>query len=389
MALAELSRTPGQALRIGIDARLVTYRRGMGNYAYNLLQEFARRDDAHSFVLYVDHRDALEILPSHPRFETVLLRPRLYPIWEQMRLAARVRQDGLDILHCPSNTGPLGNLGATRLVVTIHDVMYLMSRAKLPVSPSAYQHLGRLYRSVIVPRVALRASRIITDSERSAADIHEHLNLGSTPVDVVYLAANAACRLISDESEVGRICRTLGVQRPFVLAPGAVDPRKNTERVLAAFAYARDAIGIGTELVLFGLTPAGRRRFEAMANTLRIADSVRMLGFVSEDQLTGLYNGCRAFLYPSLYEGFGMPVLEAMTCGAALATANAGSLPEIAGNIAEYADPLDVESIASALIRAIEKDTPARRAAAVARAERFTWAEAAALTVASYEDAAR
>ena len=375
-------------LRIGIDARLVTYRRGIGTYVHHLLHEFAQRADAHEFVLYVDDARALAELPSGDRFRAVLLRPGFYPFWEQVLLRSRVAVDSLDVLHCPANTGPVMGLGATRLVLTIHDVMFLMPLEVLPASPSAYQRLGRLYRRTVAPRCAARADRIITVSERSATDIGQYLDLGAVPVDVIPEAASADCRVIADPAEVSRHCVRLGVRRPFVLAPGAVDPRKNTARVIAAFAATRARLGEDAQLVVFGLTPAGIKHFAGIAAGLGITDRVCLLTFVSDEELVGLYNGCLAFLYPSLYEGFGLPVLEAMACGASVATSHAGSLPEIAGDAAEYADPLDVQSIGDALLRASAARGEERRAAGLARARDFSWRSTAELTIRCYEAAA-
>jgi glycosyltransferase involved in cell wall biosynthesis len=383
---SEVSRPPVRALRIGVDARLVTYRRGIGTYVHHLIQEFAVRDDPHEFILYVDQSRAVMELPSHPRFKVVVLKPRFYPVWEQALLASRARYDDVDVLHCPANTGPLISLGRTRLILTIHDVMYLMPHAMLPASPSVYQRLGRVYRGAIVPRAARRASRIITVSNQSAQDIRHYLKLSSTPVDVIPEAPNSRCRVLVDSSDVMRRCAGLGILRPFVLAPGALDPRKNTQRVLSAFERAHATLGENMQLVLFGLTPSGIKWFRSMADSLGMGERVCLLGFVTEEDLVALYNGCRVFLYPSLYEGFGLPLLEAMACGAAVATSHAGSLPEIGGDAAEYADPLDINSISAALLRANDARNEVRRGKGLSRAQSFTWRVAAARTIGSYEE---
>ena len=139
-------------LRVGIDARLITYRRGIGNFVQHLLDALARLDSPHEFVLYVDSKAAVPLAPRHPRFATRVLGPRIYPVWEQFSLPAQLRRDRIDVLHCPANAGPLRLPSSTRLVLTIHDVMYMLPRSTLPASPSLYQRIGRGYLRWAVPR---------------------------------------------------------------------------------------------------------------------------------------------------------------------------------------------------------------------------------------------
>lgn len=382
------------ALRIGIDARLAGYRRGMGNYVHNLVWQFARLPTEHRFVLYVDDADASETLPHGDRFVVRRLRPKLYPVWEQLALPVQIARDRLDVFHSPANTAPLWLHAGTRLVVTIHDVMYLLPPDQVPLPRTLYQRLGRHYRRCIVPRIAHTAARIISDSICSKADTQHYVRASSDRVDVVYLAPSPKFRRLSEDERVGMTATMQGrvnFDRPTIMHLGASDPRKNTARVIQAFAAMKRREANGHQLVIAGLASAAQESFRRLAADLGILDDVILLEFVAEEELVLLYNMAQFVVYPSLYEGFGLPVLEAMACGAPVITSNVSSIPEVAGDAAIQIDPAD----ADALVHAMERlaDDEALRRNLIARAElrvsNFSWQRAAQETLAIYEEVAQ
>lgn len=374
-------------LRVAVDARLLTYRRGIGNFVYNLLVGLAELPCGHSFVLYVDDPEAVEFAPADPRFTVKVLGPKAYPVWEQISLALAVGRDQVDVLHCPANTAPLVLTRRVRLVLTIHDVMYLLPKSVLPESPSLYQRLGRLYLRLVVPRVARRAATIVTDSHYSRQDIVKYLSLDENDVRVIWGAPNRACRIITDPVALAAVRAKYRLAQPFILALAAVDPRKNTPRIIEAYARFQQQVEGCYQLALVGLSPSGQAQFRRLAQTLGVVGGVVFAGFVPEEDLVALYNAAEMLAYPSLYEGFGLPVLEAMVCGTPVITSPSGSLPEVAGDAALMVNPLSVEEIANGLLRLA--GAPALRQNLIAKGhaqtQKFSWRQAAMQTLDVYQ----
>lgn len=376
-----------RSLKIGIDARLITYRRGMGNFTYNLLVELAKLSTPHNYILYVDDPNAIQAVPACPRYTVKVLQPKFYPVWEQTVLPRQVQKDQLDLLHCPANTAPLKFLPNTKLLLTIHDVMYLMPLKTLPLSPSWYQRLGRLYRRLVVPYVARRAALITTVSEQSRRDIVAYLGNLSAPLVVVPEAASSTFQRLP-EQRLLQIKATYALTQKVILALGGVDPRKNTRRVLEAFAQFQAQAPKSYQLLLVGLSPMVQAEYGELARKLGIENALVMTDFIPEADLVALYNVADMFLYPSLYEGFGLPVLEAMACGAPVISANRTAIPELAGDAALLIDPLDTAMLTNAM-RQLAEDEPFRQTLitrGLAQSKKFSWANAARATLALYEE---
>ena len=378
-------------MRIGIDARLLSYRRGMGNFVHELVGALAKLASNNEFILYVSRGTAASDIPGNGRFKVRRLGLPFFAFEEQISLGLTAMRDRLDILHCPANTGPLMLRRRTRLVLTIHDVMYLMPESELPRSQSAYQRAGRLYRSWVVPRLVRRASAVTTDSRRSADDVVTYLGIEHEGIRVVYAAPGATYTEPIAEGQIAGVSRRHGIGKRFVLALGAIDPRKNTRRIVTAFAALRANVGVDYQLVIAGLSGGARDRVRALADESGAGGQIVVLGFVPESDLAALYHAAQVFVYPSLYEGFGLPVLEAMACGTPVIASTAGSIPEIAGDAAILVDPNDTGAIAEALRRvvldgALRRDLIGRGRA---RAAEFSWERAAREMIAVYEEAAR
>lgn len=376
-------------LRIGIDARLVTYRRGMGNVVYHLLHAIAAIGTDHHYMLYVDDPAAASLLPHSRQFTMRVLRPSLYPLWEQVLLPLAAHGDRIDVLHCPANTGPLARSSSVGTVLTVHDVMYLLPSSDIPTSASRYQQLGRLYRRIIVPLAVHRATAVITDSEHSRQDIIRLIGTPPCPITVVSLAPGTLYQQGPNPATLAAVREAYGLDQPYVLALGAIDPRKNTARVIEAFAQVRRRLAHPMLLAVVGLPPAGQTRFSQLAGDLGVADYVRFAGFVPEEHLVALYSAAEVLAYPSLYEGFGLPVVEAMACGTPVITSPVGSIPEVAGDAALLVDPKDTAALVDVLLRLLE--SPEQRQDLIARGyERlklFSWERAARATLATYEQA--
>jgi glycosyltransferase involved in cell wall biosynthesis len=255
------------------------------------------------------------------------------------------------------------------------DVMYLLPETVLPKSPSIYQRLGREYLRRLVPRSVTHAAAIITISFASRNDIVKHLNVPKHRIHVVSLAANSACRTLSDVSVLDAVRAKYGLDRRFVLALGAVDPRKNTARIIEAYAKFRRRVSEHFQLLIVGIAPSAQTAFRAMVEKLGLGNDAAFFEFVPENDLVALYNAAEMLVYPSLYEGFGLPVLEAMACGTPVIASARGSIPEVAGEAALMVNPLDIDEIATAMTELIT-NTKLRHslvAEGKAQAAKFSW----------------
>jgi glycosyltransferase involved in cell wall biosynthesis len=269
--------------------------------------------------------------------------------WYPTALPRRAR--GLDVLHCPSFRGPLRS--STPLVVTVHDLAVLRH-------PEAFNRWTRTYSRVFVPRVVRAARRVIAVSEFTKREL---IDLLSVPGEHIRVIPNAAAELFAAEG-----ARADG---EFVLAVGTIEPRKNLRRVADA------ARGAGVELRVVGAPGWG---------DVRTGDAgVRFLGFVPDDELARLYRGALCVAYASLYEGFGIPVLEALACGAPVVTSAGTAMAEVADGAAVLVDPHDTEAIGAGIREAIAR----RDELAVLgpeRARHFTWRASAEATAAVYRE---
>ena len=297
---------------------------------------------------------------------------------EQQLLPGLARRAGVDVLHSMASTAPA--VGRFRRVVTIHDLHYR-------VVPDAHFGVRGLGMRVLVPLAARRSHRVIAVSRSTGADVRRFLKVPYERLDVIPLGLGVSPVGEPPQAEaVLRERHALG-SRPVVLSVSAKRPHKNLLRLLDAFA------AIPAErrpvLVLPGYPTPHEAELRERARALGVADDVRLLGWVSGSELEGLYALADVFVFPSLYEGFGLPVLEAMRRGVPVACSDRSSLPEVAGDAALMFDPEDPRAITAAIERVLGDPAEAARLRAAGRAQaaRFTWAETARATARSYERA--
>ncbi|MHB8381099.1 MAG: glycosyltransferase family 4 protein [Candidatus Binataceae bacterium] len=376
-------------MRIGIDAKFLAYRRGHGNYSFSLLSNVGRLNSSHEFLVYATgnvERGTLASL-ANGRLRVLPVGPGNYILREQMSLPFRAARDRVDLLHCPDHGCPFILPRKTKLVVTLHDVIFMMQGSELPHPTSLYQCVGRAYRRLAARHMARRADAILTDSQTSARDIRRYLGVPASRIVVAHLAAGEAFRRLNP-TEVNATISGLGISSPFIFALGAVDPRKNTARVISAFARFRArSSAFAHQLVIAGLSGRALTAFRRLAQITGVEEHVKFFGFISEPTLVALYNRAEALVYPSLYEGFGLPVLEAMACGTAAIGSTTGSIPEVAGEAAVLVNPYDVDAIAAAMTQvALDRalrDSLIERG--IQRAAEFSWERCARQTLAVYE----
>ncbi len=368
-------------MRVGVDVRFLRVRRGVGNYLSQLLRQFEKVEADFEFYLYGDSPEIAAYIPKSPRFQFRVLRPSFYPLWEQVALPVAAWRDRIDVLHCPGNTGPI--FCTARVVVGIMDVIYMLPTGTIPKSPSLFQRLQRLYYRAVVPVVAARAQQVITISNYSKADIIQYLHLSADRVRVCALAGS-----FGEESGVKNSVDSRAIpEAPFILVLGAVDPRKNTARAIEAFAKLSRMSGADYILVVAGLRDVDSTPYRDLTRALGIESKVNFVGFVSDETLRFLYSHCAMFLYLSLYEGFGLPVLDAMSCGAPVVASHSSSIPEVAGDAAILVAPEYTDAAVSAMIAIHTDKALALRLSnrGKERATHFSWRSFAEETVAVYK----
>jgi glycosyltransferase involved in cell wall biosynthesis len=376
-------------MKIGIDARFaVRQRRGIGNYTLKLIHSLSVIDGKNEYILYIDREDKSNVLPRRNNFTIKKICPGNYPVWEQIMLPLQAKRDGVEILHCTGNTAPLFLDRKIKLVMTIHDVMYLKDYSEVPRSASLYQRLGRLYRKIIVPRAVRRRPMLLTVSEFSKNDILKHLpELDKKRIKSIHEAAGENYRLIDKELASRNVRTKLNVEDPYILVLGALDPRKNTESVIRYYIELRSGNKIKEKLLIVGIPNWEQTKFYQMAQASDFNADIVFTKFISENDLVSLYNGARIFIYPSSYEGFGIPLLEAMACGVPVITSNVTSIPEVTGDAAILINPTSGDELKAAVVRLtsnadLRKDLISR---GLEQVTKFSWAKTAGETLLAYE----
>ncbi|MGI5816753.1 MAG: glycosyltransferase family 4 protein [Armatimonadota bacterium] len=375
-----------RSLRIGIDARAVSYpKTGDRSYTLGLIDGLARVRDGggteHQFVLFFD-REPPGDLPCIrggrllEGWRTQVISARNSRLWTLLALPRAARELGLDVLHVQYN-GP--RISRPALVTTVHDISFRLF-------PEWFSLKDRLVLDLGLRATLPVARHVFAVSECTRADIEAVY--GVEP-DLITVTHNALPPGFGppDPQRVPEVLEHHGVRQPYVLFVGVRQPRKNLPRAIRAFSAARSREGLPHRLVI-----VGKRGWQA-GETERAIDAagedVQPIGYVADADLPSLYAGADVFLFPSLYEGFGIPVLEAFACGTPVVAANLSALPEVVGDAAVLVDPRDEDAIADGLLRLLD-DADLRAALSargLARLSAFDWEETARRTIAGYERA--
>ncbi|MDY7076448.1 MAG: glycosyltransferase family 1 protein [Chloroflexota bacterium] len=361
---------------IGMDYTAAARQRaGIGRYTRELIKALLASESLYQFVIFAatggmeigDWR--LEIEGSSVKFRTLPLSDDwIARLWHRLRLPIPVETvtGPLDIFYSPDFVLP-PTRRSTRTLLTVHDLSFLHY-------PDAFVPSLRRYLERVVPRSIARADRVLADSEATRADLIAHLGTPLDKVHVLYSGVDARFRPGPEPGESERLQARYGVgDQPYVLSVGTLQPRKNYVRLIRAFA----SLVSETQLVIAG--GRGWLYQDIFAEAEKHGDRVRILGFVDEADLPALYRNAALCAFPSLYEGFGLPVLEAMACGVPVVSSSVSSLPEVAGDAALLVDPLDTAGLAEAMARVLADADLRHRMVTrgYAQATQFTWERAA------------
>lgn len=369
-------------MRIAIDARKL-HDFGIGTYVQNLLRQLARLDGKHEYVIFCVKSDEQVLADLGPQFRIVIDNSQPYSLLEQLSIPARLAQERVDLFHSPHYVLP--PLVPCKSVVTIHDCIHLMFPQYLP---------GRLaygYAKTFMWWAAHRSARVLTVSDASKRDILRYFDIPADKVTVIHNGLDGRMSVPPPEADVHRVRERFQLQEQFILYAGNVKPHKNVERLIDAFHLLHSNGFEHLKLLIVGNDISKYATLRRAIHSHNLHKYVRFLGFVPDTTLAILYRLASVFVFPSLYEGFGFPPLEAMASGTPVVTSNLSSLPEVVGSAAVLVDPYDARSIADG-IRSVLTDERLRQDLHVRGLEqvrKYSWETAARETLAIYDEVAR
>ena len=368
-------------MRIGIEAQRV-FRRNKHGMDYVVLQEIKE-------LQQIDHKNEYFVfvapgvdrcLKDSENVHIIVIGESFYPVWEQITLPRAVKKYNLDILHCTSNTAPI--FCNIPLVLTLHDIIFLEPRDKN--NKSVYQNMGWLYRRKVVPKILERCLRIITVSNFEKQNIINKLNIPEKRMAMIYNGYNEWFKPFRDVADIYKSY----IEKPgYFFFLGNTDPKKNTERTLIAYSKYLEKSTVRRKLLMADLDKAYLDSIIERNHIENIREHIVMPGYIVNSDLPYIYNSAFAFLYTSLRESFGIPLLEAMACGTPVITSNTSSMPEIAGEDAILINPESPEEITEKMLR-LEYDEAyynTQKEIGLKRAELFSWRKTAEQLLSLYE----
>lgn len=370
---------------IGIDARLFGTQQaaGIGTYAEELLAELVKLDSVNRYTAFV-LPEVAEFFPIYaPNLNKKLVRFGHYTYGEQVFYPRVLSRAQLDLIHYTNFNTPI-LFTQLKSVVTIHDLTLWFYPGRKQTS----WFRRAIYRQVI-RRSCLNATRIIAISQGTKRDLVEHLQIDPAKIDVVYNAAPKRYRPVDNPKRVEMIKSKYNISRPFFLYVGQWRAHKNLVRLIRAMALLRHRYNIDYQLVLVGKMDTFAPEVPATIKQMNLQDMVITTGYVADSDLPYFYSEAEAFVFPSLYEGFGIPPLEAMASGTPVLSSNASVMPEILGEAALYFNPMDIEDIAQAMYKLattfrLKKELTE---AGFRQAKKYSFARVARETLAVYQKA--
>lgn len=373
-------------MRIGIEAQRIFRKKkhGMDMVALELIKQLQIIDKVNEYFIFVNNVEDMDVLPQTNNFTIVQVKASSYPVWEQYYLPKAVKEYQIDVLHCTSNTAPI-NLNVP-LILTLHDIIYLEKWNF--TQGTSYQIVGNLYRRWNVPIVVKNAKHILTVSNFERDRITSHFKFNQNQVSTAYNGVGKHFAPITDKAELLRIKELYHLPDDYIFFLGNTDPKKNVIGVLKALSILKQKGQLKSKLLMLDINRNYLSNLMKQINDESLMDDIVFSGYVPNKDLPAIYNQASLFLYPSLRESFGIPLLEAMACGAPLITSNTSSMPEIANNAALFVNPFNASEIADAIMKLQSNDDLKKELVAngFKRVENFTWENNAKQTLEWYKN---
>lgn len=375
-------------MRIGIEAQRIFRRKrhGMDIVALETIRHLQALDTENEYFIFVKPDLDREVIQPSKNMHIIELKGFTYADWEQIALPMACKKYKIDVLHCTSNTAPI--FCPVPLVITLHDVIYL-EKENLNKG-SLYQTLGSLYRRWIVPIVAKKAKHIITVSNYERDTILSTLHLPSDRVSTIYNGASDYFTINPSQEQLDALRAHYRLPKSYFLCLGNTAPKKNVSNTLKGYALARKQHKNLPPLVLLDFSHSALKvALENIAEP-ELNEHIQLIGYVPNMQLPALYQMACLFLYTSLRESFGIPMIEAMRCGTPVIASNTSAMPEISAKAALYIHPNDPQDIADKIIQLFNntKLQNEMRTLGLENAQRFSWSKTAALSLEQYKAAA-
>ncbi|MEX2567668.1 MAG: glycosyltransferase family 1 protein [Cyclobacteriaceae bacterium] len=333
-------------MRIGIEAQRIfrKKRHGMDMVVIELIQQLQSLDKTNSYFVFVNEMEDPGIILETHNFKIIPLKKSSYPVWEQIHLPKAAEKYQIDILHCTSNTAPWSC--RSKLVLTLHDIIYL---EKIKFNAGTwYQRLGNLYRRWNVPGIVKKADMIFTVSHYEQKKIMAHFGLNENQVKVTYNGVSPHFKPVGNQVQL-EIKNKYQLPESFMLFLGNTDPKKNLKGVLSALQLLHESGSSFPDLVMPDFGEPVLRKMLNDIGAIALLAKIKLTGYIPNKDLPAIYAQAKLFLYPSLRESFGIPILEAMACGCPVITSNTSSMPEVAGDAALLVDPFQPEQIKAAI----------------------------------------
>ena len=374
-------------MRIGIEAQRIfrPNKHGMDIVVLEIIKHLQLIDTENEYFIYVK-KDKDVCLKSTKNFTIREIEGRLFAWWEQFILPKAVKKDKCQILHCTGNTAPI--FINIPILITLHDVIFLEKSyfSIITGKGTFYQRFGNVYRKFIVPLIINKCKKIITVSNSEKDKIEKLFKTNKLNVEVVYNAADE--RFINCNITNNDLQKQFDLPSQFILFHGNTDPKKNTGNVFKALSILKNKYSIEIDLVITDLGVSFIKKIAKKTNSLDVLNQIKSVGYISTDKMPYLYSVSSLFLYPSLREGFGLPILEAMSCETPVITSNSSSMPEVAGNAAYLIDPKNPDQIAEAM--AIMLNDSLKRNEFIEKGKknilRFSWEDSAKQTLKIYNN---
>ena len=337
-------------MKIGIEGQRLFRKKkhGMDMVALELINNLQKIDTINQYVIFVKPDWDNECLKETKNFKIVKLHGGFYPIWEQYALLKAAKAHKCDILHCTSNTAPV--FTKIPLIVTLHDIIYLESISVFKKAGTWYQKFGNLYRRLVVPAIIKKSKKIITVSNFERKRIADFFKMNdSNNLVAVYNGVSEHFKKIDDPTILAQAKKKYNLPDEFFFHLGNTDPKKNTKGVLKAYSDFLKTSNSKIPLVMLDFDKTELTKILKEIGNSDLINHIQLTGYVLNADLPAIYSQCKIFLYPSLRESFGIPILEAMACGTPVITSNTSSMPEIAGEAAYLINPYKTEEITEAI----------------------------------------